>query len=85
MRLSCQSDLHFFGLTPENKDIVLEQIYVLMQHLSFSYADAYKLPIWKRIWFIRKLKSDLEKQSQQNNNPLPQQNKRVNNMFKKSF
>ena len=56
-----------------------------MQHLSFSYADAYKLPIWKRIWFIRKLKSDLEKQSQQNNNPFPQQNKRVNNMFKKSF
>ena len=75
-------DLHFFGLTPENKDIILEQIFVLMQNLNFSYRDAYMLPVWQRIWFIGKLKENLEKQTQQQNQSLNKQNP---NLFKKSF
>lgn len=82
VRLNCQLDLHFFGLTPENKDIILEQIFVLMQNLNFSYRDAYMLPVWQRIWFIGKLKENLEKQTQQQNQSLNKQNP---NLFKKSF
>jgi|TARA_X000000368_G_C22686638_1_gene560639 hypothetical protein len=75
--------LRFFGLTPENKDIILEQIFTLMQHLSFTYNDAYKLPVWKRIWFLRKLKYNLEQEKQ--NISSQQSNKNLKNMFKKSF
>ena len=58
-----------------------------MQNLNFSYKDAYFLPVWKRIWFIRKLKHELEKSAElKNNTPTqPVNNKRMNNMFKKSF
>lgn len=55
-----------------------------MQHLKFSYADAYKLPVWKRIWFIGKLKEEIEN-SKQNNNNVPVTNNNKNNIFKKSF
>jgi hypothetical protein len=72
--------LRFFGLTPENKDVVLEQIFVLMQHLNFSYRDAYFLPVWQRLWFIGKLKENLETQKQQQN-----PNSQNSNIFKKSF
>ena len=79
-----RSALRFFGLTPENRDVVLEQIFVLMQHLNFSYRDAYLLPVWQRSWFIGKLKQTLEKQNEMQN---MQQNNRnsSNNIFKKQF
>ena len=84
VRLTCQSELHFFGLTPENRDVILEQIFVLMQHLNFSYRDAYILPVWQRSWFIGRLKQNMEKQKEMLN---VQQNSRNsnNNIFKKQF
>ena len=45
----------FFGLTPENIDTVYEQQYILIRHLKFSYTDSYKLPVYKRNWFINRL------------------------------
>jgi hypothetical protein len=77
-------ELHFFGLTPENRDVILEQIFVLMQHLNFSYRDAYSLPVWQRSWFIGKLRENIEKQKEIQN---MQQNSRNsnNNIFKKKF
>lgn len=53
-----------------------------MQNLNFSYKDAYNLPVWKRIWFIGKLKDNLEKQIQNQNSNMSNNN---NNLFKKSF
>ena len=84
VRLTCQSELRFFGLTPENRDVILEQIFVLMQHLNFSYRDAYILPVWQRSWFIGRLKQNMEKQKEMLN---VQQNSRNsnNNIFKKQF
>ncbi len=83
VRLIYQLVLRFFGLTPENRDVVLEQIFVLMQHLHFSYRDAYTLPVWQRSWFINKLKHTLQKQQQQNTNNSPVNSRQ--NIFKKSF
>jgi hypothetical protein len=75
--------LRFFGLTPENKDIILEQIFLLMQHLNFSYLDAYKLPIWKRNWFLGRIRQNIEQQIEM------QQSKTKSNssqsIFKKTF
>ena len=83
VRLTYQSELHFFGLTPENKEVILEQIFVLMNNLNFNYKDAYNLPVWKRFWFIQKLKENLEKQNNVNQNPKSLNNSK--NIFKKSF
>tara|TARA_B100001287_G_C22300994_1_gene352824 strand:- start:177 stop:344 length:168 start_codon:yes stop_codon:yes gene_type:complete len=55
-----------------------------MQHLNFSYRDAYILPVWQRSWFIGRLKQNMEKQKEMLN---VQQNSRNsnNNIFKKQF
>jgi hypothetical protein len=84
VRLIYQSAPRFFGLTPDNRDIVLEQIFILMQHLNFSYKDAYFLPVWQRTWFIGKLKDNIEKQ-QQHQNTNPNRQNSSNNIFKKQF
>jgi hypothetical protein len=86
-RLIYQLALHFFGLTPENKTIILEQLYVLIKHANFTYLDAYKLPVWKRLWFIFKLKEENEKESQTiKNSPQNSSNSNNNsNIFSKGF
>ena len=80
-RSTCQLALRFFGLTPENKDVILEQIFVLMQHINFSYLDAYKLPVWKRVWFINRLKYQFEEEKKS----IAQEKKNSSQVFKKSF
>lgn len=80
--------LHFFGLTPENKTIILEQLYVLIKHANFTYLDAYKLPVWKRLWFIFKLKEENEKESESIKNRPPANSSNSNNnsnIFRKGF
>jgi hypothetical protein len=66
VRLSCQWELHFFGLNPEDKDLYLEQIFILVYHLGFTYNDAYKLPVWERVWFIQRLKKEFETAKENN-------------------
>ena len=78
----------FFGLTPENKTIILEQLYVLIKHANFTYLDAYKLPVWKRLWFIHKLKEENDKEkneikSSNQTNSFSSNNN--NNIFRKGF
>jgi hypothetical protein len=50
----------FFGLTPSNKDLYLEQIFALIYHLGFTYRDAYNCPVWQRFWFINRLKKQFD-------------------------
>ena len=57
----------FFGLTPEYRGHSMEEFYVLIKHLNFSYSDVYMLPVWKRRWFLDKFLSDLEKERNQAN------------------
>ena len=80
--------LHFFGLTPENKTIILEQLYVLIKHANFTYLDAYKLPVWKRLWFIYKLKEENEKEKNEIKNSTQSNSSNSNNnnnIFRKGF
>ena len=59
----------FFGLTPNDKDLFLEQIFVLIYHLGFTYQDAYKLPVWQRFWFINRLKEEFKQAKENNSSP----------------
>jgi len=52
----------FFGLTPDFRQYQMEEFYVLIKQLNFTYRDAYSLPVWKRRWFLKKFMDDLEKQ-----------------------
>ena len=77
----------FFGLTPNSKDLYLEQIYILMYHLGFTYQDAYKCPVWQRFWFINRFKKELEDAKQQNQNAQMQSKRQTSGsrVFRKSF
>ncbi len=39
----------------------MEQIWSLMYYIGFTYQDAYKLPIWKRIWFLERTVKEFKK------------------------
>jgi len=49
----------FFGLTVTHKEAVLDQIFALMYHVGFSYVEAYNIPVWQRIWFIKRLNKEI--------------------------
>ena len=77
----------FFGLTPNNKDLYLEQIYILIYHLGFTYQDAYNCPVWQRFWFISRFKKDIEEAKEQNKvvNTQSKRNTSGSRIFSKSF
>jgi hypothetical protein len=77
----------FFGLTPNNKDLYLEQIYILIYHLGFTYQDAYSCPVWQRFWFISRFKKDIEESKEQNStiNTQSKRNTSGSRIFSKSF
>ena len=56
----------FFGLTPNDKEIFLEQIWTLMYYIGFTYTEAYRLPIWQRIWFIQRTNQEFKQSSERN-------------------
>ena len=51
----------FFGLTPSDKEIYLEYIFVLMYYMGFTYNEAYRLPLWQRTWFVDRLNKEFNK------------------------
>ena len=50
----------FFGLTPNDKEFILEQIFNLMYYVGFSYRDAYRLPVFQRKWFIERVIQEIK-------------------------
>ena len=56
----------FFGLTPSDKEVYLEQIFLLMYYMGFSYNEGYDLPIWKRVWFIKRINEEIKKSNEAN-------------------
>jgi hypothetical protein len=39
-----------------------------MYYMGFTYAEAYRLPIWQRRWFVDRLNKELERGSESNTN-----------------
>lgn len=87
VRLDCPWELHFFGLTPNDKDLFLEQIFNLVYHLGFTYVDAYNCPVWQRFWFINRLKKEFEsaKEHKQSPNSSAQRNNSGSRVHRKVF
>tara|TARA_B100000927_G_C16450798_1_gene463742 strand:- start:916 stop:1158 length:243 start_codon:yes stop_codon:yes gene_type:complete len=78
---------HFFGLTPNNKDLYLEQIFALVYHLGFTYQDAYNCPVWQRFWFINRLKYEFDKAKEQKQAASSQSKRNTSGgrVFRKAF
>lgn len=45
-------EARFFGLTPKDRESLLEQHYFLIRRLGMSYSEARNLPVAYRLWFI---------------------------------
>ena len=58
----------FFGLSEDNKEYVYEEIFQLIHYGSWSFREAYNLPVLIRKWFIQRIaaekKSEAEARSQ---------------------
>ena len=61
-RLACRLVPTFFGLTPNDKERTLEEIFLLMYHGKFSYTEARRLPIPYRMWFIERIREEYKKE-----------------------
>ena len=59
----------FFGLTPNDREIYLEQSFLLMYYMGFSYWECYNIPITYRAWFITRLNKELKRGSDKENTP----------------
>ncbi len=51
----------FFGLTPNDKEVYLEETFLLMYYMGFTYQECYDLAIYKRRWFINRLNEEIKK------------------------
>tara|TARA_R100001015_G_C4540065_1_gene104306 strand:+ start:444 stop:728 length:285 start_codon:yes stop_codon:yes gene_type:complete len=60
IQLNFQLILIFFGLDSKYREVQLEQLYILIKELNFTYTDARSLPIPYRKWFIDRLIKDLK-------------------------
>jgi hypothetical protein len=59
----------FFGLTPSDKEIYLEEAFLLMYYGGFTYTEAYKLPITYRKWFIDRINKEFKKATEAGEDP----------------
>ena len=59
--------LAFFGLTPDYKKVVLDEILLLCYHSQggFTHDEVYNMPIRYRRYYLQKLTEILEKQQEE--------------------
>jgi len=62
-----QSPCDFFGLPPEYKLEVHEEIFQLILHSKggFTFADAYNLPIYLRTFYLKRLQTFYKKEAEE--------------------
>jgi hypothetical protein len=56
-------DHRFFGLTPSDRESILEQHYFLMRRINVSYTEIRSMPIIYRDWFIKRIIREHEEKS----------------------
>ena len=52
--------LAFFGLTPNDKQFILEPTFTLMYYMGFTYSECMNLPVWQREWFLERLVKEMD-------------------------
>ena len=51
---------NFFGLTSDYMENVYNEFFLLKYHGSWSFIEAYNLPVSLRKWFFKRLQSQFE-------------------------
>ena len=54
----------FFGLSSKYMENVYEQFFFLKYYGGWSFIEAYNLPVGLRIWFVKRLSDQMEKEKQ---------------------
>ena len=67
-RCACPWAPRFFGLTHDDKELFLEPIFSLMYYMGFTYAEAYKLPLWQRHWFLKRINKEIKRSNKEETN-----------------
>jgi hypothetical protein len=67
IRWQFQSPYDFFGLPPEYKPEIHEQIFQLILHSKggITFSDAYNLPIYLRHFYLRRLQTFYKKEAEE--------------------
>jgi hypothetical protein len=65
-RLLCQSQLAFFGLTPEYRSIVFQQLHEIVFHGKggYDWNTVYNMPVWLRKYTFKSIQEFYEKQAE---------------------
>lgn len=53
----------FFGLNSSNREVFLEEAFLLQYHLKMPYSDIRSLPLPYRRWFITRLSDEFKKKA----------------------
>jgi len=61
----CHSRPNFFGLASDYMQYVYEQFFILKYYGSWSFIEAYNLPITLRNWFVGRLQRQFELEKEQ--------------------
>lgn len=69
--------LTFFGLTPEYKKIILDEIFILCygSHGGYTHDEVYNMPIRYRRYYIQRLHESIEQQNEEINKKFNNNNK----------
>ena len=71
----------FFGLTPSEREYILEATFNLMYYGGFTFTECYSMPVSYRTWFLSRLQKELSRaykndeptKAVHHNNPLMNQ------------
>ena len=74
--------LTFFGLTPQYRKLIFDQVHDLVFHGGggFQYYDVYNMPIWLRTFHTQKISDFNKKQNEENENVKKRTNSNSNQL-----
>ena len=61
--------LAFFGLTTNDREALLDQHFLLMYYLGFTYRETYNIPVKYRTWFIERTGKEINKNAEKDRPP----------------
>ena len=63
-----------FGLSPEVKNYIIEEVFYCVKYGSLSFTDAYNMPVKWRHWWLNKISEINEEENQKRMQPavMPQ-------------
>ena len=55
----------------EAKSIFLDQIFLLMYYVGFTYRECYWMPVWQRLWMLDRFQREVKKYTDANDGENP--------------